>query len=227
MDRYSLIETKLKREFVLLQGLGCRWRRCAFCNYHEDVSESPYEINKEVLSHVTGVHGVLDVINSGSAMELDGQTLALIKRIVLEKNIHTLWFEAHFMYRNRLAAFAEQFYPAEVKFRCGIESFEPSCRNAWNKGVPSWVTPADVAKHFKGVCLLCCTVGDTPERILSDIYKASEFFEYFSVNVFCDNGTAVKRDESLVRWFIDELYPKIKDNPKIDILIDNTDLGVG
>ena len=68
MDRYSLIDTKLKREFVLLQGLGCRWRRCAFCNYHEDVSESPYEINKEVLSQVTGVHGVLDVINSGSAM---------------------------------------------------------------------------------------------------------------------------------------------------------------
>ena len=90
MDRYSLIETKLKREFVLLQGLGCRWRRCAFCNYHEDVSESPYKINKEVLSQVTGVHGVLDVINSGSAMELDGQTLALIKQIVMEKNIHTL-----------------------------------------------------------------------------------------------------------------------------------------
>ena len=79
MDRYSLIHTKMPREFVLLQGQGCRWRGCTFCNYHEDVSDSPFEVNKEVLSRVTGVYGVLDVINSGSAMELDNRTIELIK----------------------------------------------------------------------------------------------------------------------------------------------------
>ena len=34
MERYSLIHTKLPREFVLLQGTGCRWGKCTFCDYH-------------------------------------------------------------------------------------------------------------------------------------------------------------------------------------------------
>ena len=160
-------------------------------------------------------------------MELDADTVELIKEVVREKGIHTLWFEAHFMYRNRLSSFAAQFAPAAVKFRCGIESFDPQQRKRWNKGVPEWVTPADVAAHFKGVCLLCCTTDDTPERILADIRTAGKYFEYFSVNVFCDNGTPVKRNDELVEWFRREVYPVIKDEPAIEILIENTDLGVG
>lgn len=227
MDRYSVIDTKMPREFILLQGGGCRWRRCTFCNYHEDTSDAPFSINKECLERVTGRYGVLDIINSGSAMEIDEETLDLIALVVKEKNIHTLWFEAHYMYRHRLKQFAERFAPATVKFRCGIESFAPQMREAWNKGVSSSVTPADVARYFNGVCLLCCTVGDTRERIINDITTAYRYFEYFSVNLFCNNGTMVKRDDVLVAWFIGEVYPKIKDNPKIEVLINNTDLGVG
>lgn len=227
MDRYSVIETKQLREFLLLQGSGCRWRRCTFCNYHEDVSDAPFLINKECLEHVTGRYGVLDIINSGSAMELDEETLDLIAQITKEKNIHTLWFEAHYMYRHRLEEFAHRFAPAKVKFRCGIESFAPHLREQWNKGVPASVTPTDVARYFSGVCLLCCTQGDSRERIISDIATADRYFEYFSVNLFCNNGTRVQRNEELAAWFIDEVYPKIKDNPKIEVLINNTDLGVG
>ncbi len=119
MDRYSLIHTKMPREFVLLQGVGCKWKKCTFCDYHEDVSSNPFAINEPVLRQVTGQYGVLDVINSGSAMELDSETIALIKEVVREKQIHTLWFEAHYMYRKKLKAFAEQFAPIQVKFRCG------------------------------------------------------------------------------------------------------------
>lgn len=137
-----------------------------------------------MLQQVTGVYGVLDVINSGSAPELDEATIELIKQVVREKNIHTLWFEAHYMYRHRLARFAAQFAPATVKFRCGIESFSPAQRTLWNKGVPATVTAADVAKYFKGVCLLCCTADDSRERILADIETAKQYFEYFSVNLF-------------------------------------------
>lgn len=227
MDRYSLIHTKMPREFVLLQGQGCRWRGCTFCNYHEDVSDSPFEVNREVLSRVTGVYGVLDVINSGSAMELDNRTIELIKEVVANKGIHTLWFEAHYMYRNRLEDFAAQFAPAKVKFRCGIESFDARQRHGWNKGVPECVTPEDVAEHFQGVCLLCCTDGDTRERIATDIQTACNLFEYFSVNLFCNNGTPVRRDDELASWFVNEMYPKIKDDPRIEVLIENTDLGVG
>ena len=217
----------MPREFVLLQGRGCRWGKCTFCNYHLDVSENPFEVNRPVLERVTGEYGVLDIINSGSAMELDEQTIELVKKVVREKNIHTLWFEAHFMYRNRLADFARLFAPAVVKFRCGVESFSPEQRKRWNKGIPEWVTPEDVARHFKGICLLCCTDDDSRERIVEDIKTAKEYFEYFSVNLFCNNGTPVRRDEVLVEWFKNDLYPLIKDDPAIEILVDNTDLGVG
>ena len=227
MERYSLINDKMPREFLLLQGTGCRWKRCTFCDYHTDSSPSPFETNRHVLDKVTGKHGVLDIINSGSAMELDDKTIELIKQVVAEKGIRTLWFEAHYMYRHRLADFAAQFAPAKVKFRCGIESFEPTLRTSWNKGVAPDVTPQDVAKYFKGVCLLCCTQGDSKERILSDIATARKYFEYFSINLFCNNSTTVKRDDELAAWFKAEVFPTLKECDSIEVLLGNTDLGVG
>ena len=228
MIRYSLItEGNFRREFVLLQGTGCRWKQCTFCDYHEDISDAPYEVNRSVLEQVTGKYGVLDIINSGSGLELDPQTIGHIRRIVQGRHIHTLWFEMHYMYRKRLKDFAQQFAPAEVKFRCGVESFDPALRNLWKKGIPSSVTPEMIAEHFQGVCLLCCTDGDSKERILSDISIAREHFEYCSINLFCNNGTAVRRDDRLAEWFISEVYPAIKEEPKFEILLNNTDLGVG
>ena len=227
MDRYALIHTKMPREFVLLQGTGCRWKKCTFCDYHDDVSEHPYTINEPVLRQVTGQYGVLDVINSGSALELDEKTILLLKEVVKEKQIHTLWFEAHYMYRKKLADFARQFAPVQVKFRCGVETFDVALRDAWKKGIPSSVTPEDVAKYFQGVCLLCCTQGESKEHIIKDIKIAQTHFEYFSVNVFCNNSTQVKQDKELVQWFAREVYPKIKDEEGIEVLMENTDLGVG
>ena len=196
MDRYSLIDTKLQREFLLLQGQGCRWGKCTFCDYHSDSSDNPYEVNREVLQRVTGEYGVLDIINSGSAMEFDNETIELIKQVVREKKIDTIWFEAHYMYRHKLAKFAEQFEGIQVKFRCGVETFDTALRDAWKKGVPSSVTPEDLAKYFQGVCLLCCTQGESKEHIIKDIEIAQTHFEYFSVNVFCNNSTSVKQKRS-------------------------------
>ena len=227
MDRYALIHTKMSREFVLLQGTGCRWKKCTFCDYHDDVSEHPFKINEPVLRQETGQYGVLDVINSGSALELDEETIALIKEVVKEKQIHTLWFEAHYMYRKKLADFARQFAPVQVKFRCGLETFDVALRDTWKKGIPSSVTPEDVAKYFQGVCLLCCTQGESKEHIMKDIEIAQTHFEYFSVNVFCNNSTSVKQDKELAQWFAEEVYPRIKDEECIEVLMENTDLGVG
>ena len=284
----------MPREFVLLQGTGCRWRRCEFCDYHSDVSDDPFEVNRQVLEQVTGEYGVLDVINSGSAFELDDRTIEMLRRVIVEKKIHTLWCEMHWMYRNRLEEFRLKITdnglqitdltpsPAglplkqgentsndvkfvsnlsagfslkqgenmmldyrlqstdnglqmsdtacrvpTIKFRCGIETFDPELRKRWNKGVPESVTAEEVARYFQGVCLLCCTEGETRERIVRDIELARKHFEYFSVNVFCNNTTKIKRDQALVDWFVREVYPRIKDDPRIEVLIDNTDLGVG
>ena len=210
MERYSKIDSGgFPREFLLLRGTGCRWKQCTFCDYHEDTGPDPAETNRAVLERVSGVYGTLDIINSGSAAEL--------------------WFEMHYMYRHLLADFAAIFSPAKVKFRCGIESFDPALRLRWKKGIPASVTVEDVAGYFQGVCLLCCTgvEGDDRERLVRDIAIARENFEYCSINLFCNNGTPLKRDETLARWFITELYPSLKTDPGLEILIGNTDLGVG
>lgn len=227
MERYALIHTKMPREFVLLQGTGCRWKKCTFCDYHDDVSEHPFEVNAPVLHQVTGQYGVLDVINSGSAMELDADTTDLIKEVIREKKIHTLWFEAHYMYRKKLSKFTKQFAPTQVKFRCGVETFDPTLREQWKKGIPSSVSVEDISRYFHGICLLCGTQGESREHILKDIEIAKQHFEYFSVNVFCNNSTSIKQDKELTSWFAREVYPRIKDDPRIEVLMKNTDLGVG
>lgn len=229
MNRYSVIRGNFPREFLLLQGTGCRWGKCTFCDYHGDTSDTPFSVNREVLEQVTGKYGVLDIINSGSAMELDPDTLAMIRQVAIGKGIHTLWFEVHYMYRHRLATFARQFHPLTVKFRCGVETFSPTLRANWHKGIPPHVTPEDIARHFQGLCLLCCTdtPGDTRERLLRDIDLAERHFEYYSVNVFCPNTTALRRNDDMLRWFLAEVYPTLQKSSKAEVLIDNTDLGVG
>ncbi len=227
MVRYSVIHTKFPRELVLLQGTGCRWRKCVFCDYHNDVSDNALEVNREVLEKVTGRYGVLDVINSGSGTKLDSDTIELIKSVVRERGIHTLWFEMHYMYRWQLEEFAQQFDPMEVKFRCGVETFDAGLRRSWRKGIPESVTAEDLAQWFKGVCLLCGTEGESKWHIIDDIAIAKRHFEYISVNLFNDNSTEVKADKKLRQWFVNKVYPQIKDDPKIEILVNNTDLGVG
>ncbi len=229
MNRYSVIRGNFPREFLLLQGTGCRWGKCTFCDYHGDTSDAPFSVNRKVLEQVTGKYGMLDIINSGSAMELDPDTLAMIRQVAIGKGIHTLWFEVHYMYRHRLAAFARQFHPLTVKFRCGVETFSPTLRANWHKGIPPHVTPEDIARHFQGLCLLCCTdtPGDTRERLLRDIDLAERHFEYYSVNVFCPNTTALRRNDDMLRWFLAEVYPTLQKSSKAEVLIDNTDLGVG
>lgn len=227
LQRYARIDTVLPREFLLLQGKGCRWRRCTFCDYYTDVGPEPYLVNRSVLGRVTGVHGVLDVINSGSAPELDARTLWLIRETAERREIHTLWFEAHWMYHHRLAAFAERFPNQTVKFRCGVESFDPALREKWNKGIPPEVTPEEIARYYQGVCLLVGLEGQTKEGILRDLALAEEHFEYFSVNQFVENSTGLRRDPELSRWFAAKVAPRLARVFGAEVLLNNTDLGVG
>ena len=227
MERYSLITTGMKREFILLQGTGCRWRKCTFCDYYEDVSENPFEINKQVLGNVTGIYGVLDIINSGSCQEYDEETIRLIQKTTAEKNISSLWFESHWMYRNTLESFRKLFPSADVHFRCGAETFNPKLRTSWNKGIAEDVTPEDIRKYFDGVCLLVGIKGQTRKDIMKDVEIAERLFDYYSVNLFCPNSTATERDDELAEIFIREIAPIIRRSPKAEVLIENTDLGVG
>ena len=224
--RYSRIDKGMKREFLLLQGTGCRWRKCTFCDYHLDTSSDPYAINKEILENVTGCYGVLDIINSGSAMELDEATIREIARIVDEKHISDLWFEAHWMYRNDLEAFSKHF-PCRVHYRTGVESFNPNLRLRWQKGIGRDVTPEEIRRYFEGVCLLVGLEGQTEKDIIDSAETAERLFDYYSVNLFCPNTSREKLDEELARAFITRIAPGIRKSGKAEVLIENTDLGVG
>ncbi len=226
MNRYAKITEKFPREFLLLKGTGCFHKKCLFCDYYLDADSHPFDLNREILDMVTGEFGTLDIINSGSVHEFDQETLCYIQKIVIEKKISTLWFEAHFAYHRRLFEIRQLFPNTNIKFRSGIESFDHSFRLKMNKGIPD-VSPKEIRRHFDGICLLVGVDGQTKEIVERDIYIAADLFEYFSVNIFCENTTSLKRDKPLIDWFIKEVYPVIKGFKNCEVLIDNTDLGVG
>ena len=105
--RYSVITEKNPREIVLLRGNGCKWKRCRFCDYHMDFSKNEQDnaiLNRNVLSRVTGRYGCLEVINSGSIVDLNRQTIEDIIQVCKTQNITRLHFESHWMHRRDVVA---------------------------------------------------------------------------------------------------------------------------
>lgn len=225
--RYSRIDTHMKREFLLLMGTGCVWRKCLFCDYYSDIGDDPFSVNRPVIDRVTGVYGTVDAINSGSVFEIDERSLGYLRDKMRERNVHTLWLESHWMYRERLDEMRGYFEGIDVKFRTGIETFDGRTREKWRKGIPSYVTAEEAGEYFDGVCLLVCVEGQTKEMIRHDIEKAMSCFEYFNINVFEENSGPLKRDDTLFRWFRDEMAPGLERYDNIEVLMNNTDLGVG
>jgi radical SAM superfamily enzyme YgiQ (UPF0313 family) len=225
--RYSIITRKFPREIVLLQGRGCFWKRCAFCDYYKDVSDDPYQVNKQVLEQVKGSIGALDVINSGSAPELDHKTLSLLNAKIKQYSIGTIWFDAHWQYKNYLEKFSDTILAKNVRFRLGIETFDPVIRNKFKKGIPNDVTPEEIAKYYKGIFLIVGMEGQTKEEIKRNIYIAKRYFGYIGISIFKENTTSTKSDKSLIDWFMTEMYPSIVDDHQIEVMLDENFLGIG
>lgn len=228
--RYNKITGKHQREIVLLKSFPCRYGKCSFCNYIEDNSTDEEEIdsvNLQVLKEVTGEYGVLEVINSGSVFELTQNTMAEIKKIVTEKNIKTLYFEIYYGYIKRLDEIKKYFEGVEIRFRMGMETFDNDFRiNVYNKNFSVDEKVLEyMSEKLYSVCLLVCTQGQTKEMIDRDIEMGLKYFKAVTINVFIDNGTKVKRDSELVRWFADKYFYLMNDD-RVELLIDNKDLGV-
>lgn len=227
LERYSRVTGKaIDRELILLQGTGCKWGKCTYCDYYLDTSADPFLVNKPILDEVKGDLGVLDIINSGSCLEFDKKTIAYIQRIVKEREIKELWFEAHWIYRHKLKEFSSLFQ-IPVHFRTGVETFNPELRLEWKKGIARDVKPEAIREYFDGLCLLVGIEGQTLEDIISSIDIAEKLFIYYNVNLFCENTTGIKRDKELTERFIREVVPMLVKSKKAEVLIDNTDLGVG
>lgn len=230
MERYGIIENKRKREIVLLRCSGCVYKKCTFCDYYLDAckdEEENFALNASVLEKVTGKYGDLEVINSGSVFELDNKTLALIKRLCAEKNIRTLYFESHYLYHDRIPALREYFAGVTLKMKLGLETFNFDMReNVLKKGIPER-DPAVIAERFDEANFLFGIEGQTVESMRRDIELGLKYFERICINVMCKNTTAVSPSRKVIEGFIREIYPQYKDDWRVDILIENTDFGVG
>ncbi len=230
--RYSIITEKNPREIVMLRGSGCKWRRCKFCDYHLDFSRDEsanYALNRSALAHVDGRYGRLEVINSGSLMDLDQNTLTLIRDLCLEKRIHELHFECHWIHRNELPAYRAFFTDAgiTVKLKIGVETFDAGFReHILDKGIDE-SDPAVIAAGFDEVCLLFGLTGQTIASMRGDIETGLAHFERVCVNLMVENSTSIKPDASVLSDFMAQLYPLYHDDPRVDILLNNTDFGVG
>lgn len=230
MERYSVINEKRKREIVLLRGAGCVYRQCAFCDYYHDASPDSKEnflLNSEVLSLVTGKYGELEVINSGSVFELDNATLTEIQRVCREKKIHTIHFESHHLYRDRIPALRKSFGDFQLKMKLGLETFDFDLReNVLKKGIRE-TDPEIISKDFEEANFLFGIAGQTAESMKRDIQLGLKYFERICINIMCKNSSLIAPDEKIIEEFLNKLYPKYKDDERIDILIANTDFGVG
>jgi hypothetical protein len=227
-ERYSKITNKNQREICLLRAFPCAWGKCSFCDYIEDNGRDRAEmiaLNSEVLSHVTGEFGVLEVINSGSCFELPKETLDEISRVIREKQIRRLFFESHWIYRHRIHTMRERM-PVPITFKIGVETFDYDFRQHVLNKHADFHTPEEVAEYFDSPCLMVGIQGQTKEMIARDIEILKKYFRLGTVNVYNNNTTPIRRDEELVQWFMSE-YRWLLDDPNVEVLYEITDFGVG
>lgn len=232
LQRYSVIHKKNPREIILLRGSGCKWRRCRFCNYHLDYSKNESEnfaLNSEVIAHVTGIYHRLEVINSGTFLDLDDKTINRILEVCLEKGIRDLHFECHWMHKDEIQTYRKFFSEngITVHIKSGVETFDVHMRETvFVKGFGN-ATPEEISTYFDEVCLLEGVVGQSLDSIQKDIETGLTYFNRVCVNIMVENGMPVKPDPNLIQSFYKTLYPIYSKNPRVDLLMENTDFGVG
>lgn len=238
LKRYGQVTRRLPREVVLLRGSGCSWGNCVFCDYHMDQDFSAlrnHRLNHKVLEKVTGKYGVLQVMNSGSASELDVATIFELIELCNKKYIKQLIMESHVKYEDDIRMFKKYFKPVELKFIVGAESFDINYReNILNKGIGN--RNASEFQNFDWVNLLYGIRGQNIERLRKNVKLALKYFERVTINIFCENTTIVKRDNELIDQFYNSDLFKVLQSTyynRVEILDDidfrcNADLdGVG
>ena len=232
MERYSVIEEKNKREIILLRGRGCQYRRCRFCDYHLDYSldeEANYALNRQVIEQVTGLYHKLEAINSGSFVDLDDRTIDAIIGVCKEKKIEELHVECHYMHKDSIPAFRKRLADLGItlKVKIGVETFDATYREQeLRKGIQE-EDPKVIAKEFDEVCLLFGLKGQTVSSMICDIETGLTYFERVCVNIMVENSTCIKPDPYVIQLFLQQVYPLYKDRNRVDILLENTDFGVG
>lgn len=231
--RYGVIQEKNSREIVLLRGRGCAWRRCRFCDYHLDSSPDEaanFALNAAALNRVTGRYGRLEVVNSGSFVDLDETTMERIGEVCRNRGVSELHFECHWAHRAEIAPLKARFAALGVNVwvKLGVETFDRLFRESYlDKGIGEEDPAAMAAAGFGECCLLFGLPGQTPGSMLRDIALGLSHFRRVCVNVMQENSAPVKPAPRVIRAFMEEVFPLYRDDLRVDILLHNTDFGVG
>ena len=152
----------------------------------------------------------------------------LLDMCVVQK-ITTVYFECHWLHREKITALKARFCERgiSVKMKIGVETFDALFRESYlDKGMGD-ATPEEIAKYFNQVCLLQGLPGQNKESMLKDIALGLQHFEHVCVNIMVENTKPIKPDYGVIEIFKREVYPLYKDNEQVDILLNNTDFGVG
>ena len=63
--------------------------------------------------------------------------------------------------------------------------------------------------------------------MINDIETGLRYFERVCVNIFIANSTKIIPAPDVIKEFEKNVMPRYIDNPRVDILMNNTDFGVG
>lgn len=222
-------------EMVLLQGRGCFWKKCVFCNYYEDSAkdEEIIPLNHEVLKNVTGETGRLTVINSGSWFELPEVTRREIIDLMKEKGIRTLSTETHWAYHEKTRRLRDALAREGIELcaRIGIETFDADFReDVMVKGIGKDVTADEIAEIYRECCLLYGMQGQSEEQLREDIAIALDHFDRVYLNLYQGGKGLYPEDHALTDDFRTRLASEFSDQkkyPGLIVLVENTDLDVG
>lgn len=194
-----------------------------------NIEEEQYQINFRALERVTGEFGVLEAINSGSIFELNEKSFRRLLEVCKERKIKRLIVESHYMYKSHIMDLKERCSKLGITLQVkgGVETFDSEFREKiLNKGF-GYPSLSDLQEVFDIVNLLVGVKGQTLEQVEDDIKVGMENFDRVCVNLYKEMEDIMPADEELKRRFMQSIYPTYKDFENIDILVENTDFGVG
>ncbi len=133
------------------------------------------------------------------------------------------------MHKDEVNNFKKSFLDIGIKclIKLGLETFDYELREkVLIKGIDE-KKPKIIAEYFDEINLLQGITGQSAESMLNDIEIGLKYFERVCINIMVENGMPIKPDEKVINEFMDKIYPIYKNNDRLDILLSNTDFGVG
>ena len=153
----------------------------------------------------------------------------VFKYINKKKGIKEIHFECHYMHKDDVQNFKNSFLNIGIKpiIKLGLETFDYDLREkVLVKGIEE-KSPEVIANYFDEINLLQGISGQTKESMISDIETGLKYFSRICVNIMVENQMPIKPDKKVIEQFMEYVYPLYKDNDRVDILLNNTDFGVG